>query len=367
LFRKTVSAIMMSLLALGTLALVFNVLQAKASGTIRIRIDGSIDPPTAPILSFDNVTYVFTGSVSGSVVVERSNLVVDGNGYTVQGDQTGNGLSLTNISNVTIKNVKVEKFGNGIYLHYSSKNVISGNNITDNNYGIYLSSSSNSTLRDNNMIDNKYSFNVDGMEPSDFINDVDFSNTVDGKAVCYWVNRQDEVVPDDAGYVAIVNSTGITVKNLDLRNSGQGILLAVTGNSTITGNNIADSDYGVALWNSSENRFYHNNFVNNTCQIHDYIWEYPWIIPSINAWDDGYPSGGNYWGDYNGTDADHDGVGDTQYIIDANNTDHYPLMVQYVIPEFSSFIFLPLLMVVMLLSVVVCRIVKFEKRCRKGR
>jgi hypothetical protein len=54
-----------------------------------------------------------------------------------------------------------------------------------------------------------------------------------------------------------------------------------------------------------------------------------------NTWDDGYPSGGNYWSDYNGIDVKSgsyqnetgsDGVGDTPYIIDANNTDHYPLM-----------------------------------------
>jgi hypothetical protein len=36
--------------------------------------------------------------------------------------------------------------------------------------------------------------------------------------------------------------------------------------------------------------------------------------------------GGNYWSGYNGTDSDQDGIGDTPYIIDENNTDHYPLM-----------------------------------------
>jgi hypothetical protein len=52
-----------------------------------------------------------------------------------------------------------------------------------------------------------------------------------------------------------------------------------------------------------------------------------------NTWDDGYPSGGNYWSDYVGVDVEmgpnqdlpgSDGLGDTPYNIDASNTDHYP-------------------------------------------
>ena len=54
-----------------------------------------------------------------------------------------------------------------------------------------------------------------------------------------------------------------------------------------------------------------------------------------HARDDGHPSGCNYWKDYTGTDfysgpyqneTGSDGIGDTPYVIDENNTDHYPLM-----------------------------------------
>ena len=63
--------------------------------------------------------------------------------------------------------------------------------------------------------------------------DVDSSNTVDGKPIYYWVNMLDLIVPMDAGYVALVNCTNIIAENLDLRNNGQGILLVYTTNSTI--------------------------------------------------------------------------------------------------------------------------------------
>ena len=59
---------------------------------------------------------------------------------------------------------------------------------------------------------------------------------------------------------------------------------------------------------------------------------------SANNWDYGYPSGGNYWSDYNGTDVysgpyqnetGSDGKGDTPYSIDEYNVDDYPLMTPW--------------------------------------
>jgi hypothetical protein len=75
-----------------------------------------------------------------------------------------------------------------------------------------------------------------------------------------------------------------------------------------------------------------------------------------NVWDDGIR--GNYWSDYltqypNAAEIDSSGVWNTPYVIDTNNTDHYPLMVQYVIPEFPSFLILPLFLIATILTVII--------------
>jgi hypothetical protein len=63
-------------------------------------------------------------------------------------------------------------------------------------------------------------------------------------------------------------------------------------------------------------RIFHNNFINNTQNVDAYM--------AGGVWDNGVE--GNYWDDYNGSDSDHDGIGDSWYVIDQNNIDHFPLM-----------------------------------------
>ena len=70
----------------------------------------------------------------------------------------------------------------------------------------------------------------------------------------------------------------------------------------------------------------HNNFLNNTDQVINSAGSsYP--LTFRYEWNDS--NSGNYWSDYNGTDANHNGIGDTPYVIDSNNQDNYPLMTPY--------------------------------------
>jgi parallel beta-helix repeat protein len=427
--KRLVSGIMLTLLLTSMSTLAFNIQPVRASGTIYIRADGSIDPPTAPISTLDNVTYIFTNNIYDGIVVERNNIVVDGRGYTRQGYGSGVGFYLGGIGNVTIEDTNIEGFDRGVFLGLASYNVLSGNNITNNGWGIYLTDSSNNsiiennientdpnsfpypqigvhldtsnnntvskntidtcnhgiwcdssnntavldnnitssiygwgigislwfsfnntvarnnitnndftgvylaasfnnTLRDNSIANNRYNLGTGDAGPG-FINDVDTSNTVNGKPVYYWVSRSNGAVPLDAGYVVLVNCTGIVVQGLNLTHNVQGIVLAYTRNITVKDNNIAENYYGTWCYNSSDNRFFHNNLDNYQLQA---------VVWNSFCWDDGYPSGGNYWSDYVGIDlysglhqneTGSDGIGDTAYVINEDNIDNYPLMKPY--------------------------------------
>jgi parallel beta-helix repeat protein len=234
----------------------------KASGTIFIRADGSVEPATAPIATIDNVTYTFTGALYDEVVVERDNIVVDGKGYAVEGMGSGTGIYLSGRNNVTVRNVEVRGFERGIQLDDSSHNTLSANNVTNNEYGIMLySSSSDNTLRHNAATNNRYNLGVFTDSAPGFIQDIDDSNTVNGKPVYYWVNRQDVAVPLDAGYVVLVNCTRITVSNLNLTNNMQGVALAYTADSIIANNTLTDNFDGIRLDFSSNNNMISGNTI----------------------------------------------------------------------------------------------------------
>jgi parallel beta-helix repeat protein len=125
------------------------------------------------------------------------------------------------------------------------------------------------------------------------------------------------------GIIAPDSSYDNVTDNNIQQNSACGIYVDSSSEDNIYGNSIEQNYIGIWLSSSSSNSIYHNNFVNNTWQVYTTL--------SINMWDNGYPSGGNYWSDYqtmnpNATEIDSSGIWNRPYVIDTLNQDSYPLM-----------------------------------------
>ena len=108
----------------------------------------------------------------------------------------------------------------------------------------------------------------------------------------------------------------VTDNEISLCNCG--IRLRSSNNNILTANTALDNNYGISLRGASNNNIYHNNLINNT--------NYNAHGKHANQWDSG--SAGNYYSDYNGTDSDGDGIGDTPHPIPGGggSIDCFPLM-----------------------------------------
>jgi len=325
------------------LTLTLDIRQVEANGTIYIRADGSIDPPTAPISTVEDIKYTFISDINDSIVVERDNIVVEGAGYTLHGRGAGYGIYLSYRNNVTLQTIRITNFICGIKLHYSTNNALIGNTVSGNDLGIELCYSSDNTLirntvssstqygirllhssgnalfgnkafstniygillsysSGNSLVGNNVSSNIDGIRvASSSDNNVlagnNVSRNVRGLHVCY--------------------SSGNSLVGNNASNNGDGFRLWSSKNNTLAGNYALNNDDGIHLEASSSNTIFHNNLIDNALQACV-------TVGYANIWNNGVE--GNYWSDDTGIDVNHDGIGDIQYEIDSGNVDHYPLM-----------------------------------------
>lgn len=333
--------------------------------SITIHVDGSVSPSSAPIKCSGNV-YTFTENYSGSLTVLKSGIMIDGAGFTLQGNGsilesdgsstfiqfTEAGIQLNNADNVEIKNLKLVGYaalilfdgscshnsvhdnvllgelGTGILarnnfedntlasnnftiLEYaisiedSQNNLISGNVITkQSSGGITLNSGSNNTVSQNLICDCSWeSIRFGGSSSGNRI----VNNTITGTST------------------AIYGAKASVIAQNNLTRNGYAI--AQAENCTISENIIKDNDIGIQGSDTYNNSIYLNNFVNNTLQAGYLVYKEGRAPLQANTWQNWYNwSQGNYWSDYNGADADGNGIGDTPYIVDVNNRDYAPLV-----------------------------------------
>jgi parallel beta-helix repeat protein len=143
----------------------------------------------------------------------------------------------------------------GLLIEFSDNNYIQGNYIKDNpQEGMTLLYSSHNILRENYMEGNGYNFGVIAYNSlKHFIHDIDTTNFVDEKPIYYWINKTGGKIPEDAGYVGIINSANVEVRGLKLAKNLQGVLLAFSSSITIKDTSTVYNKWGFHLFFSNNN------------------------------------------------------------------------------------------------------------------
>ena len=166
-----------------------------------------------------------------------------------------NGIRLTNSDNNVIEDnliednkygILIEPYKTDYAIYESENNSLYGNEIRNNEFGLKLDRSENTVMRNNILENNEYNFGVRGDKLSHFIHDIDTSNTINGKPIYYIVDQSYTTVDSssNAGYVAVVNSDHVTIKDLSIGNNIQCILTAYSKDCSIE--NITAYNFSIA-------------------------------------------------------------------------------------------------------------------------
>jgi len=304
---------MLTLLLVDILTIEFNVHPVKTEATtlmvpnnyptIQAAIDAAVSGST--ILAKN-------GTYTENVVINKMLSLLGENCETtiIDGGGTEDSVRIS-ANNVTISGFTIKNSGQGYYDGIALNHVINcnvhGNTITDNSFGIILSSSDNNSIVENNITANRH--HGIGLWDSSNYNNV-FGNKITSN---YY-----------AGIEIYYSDSNLIMRNVIAANGVGGIYVTESSRNTITENNFTQpSGLGSieVQHSSSYNMIFHNNFYAN-----DRFQASVDADCHGNLWDNGCPSGGNYWRNCTGKDENGDGICDSAYVIDGNNKDNYPLI-----------------------------------------
>jgi len=284
----------------------------------------------------NRATSIIDGSRTGTVIsvfadfVNISRLTIR-NGYQIPhityGIQIGKWEH--GCQNVTVYDNILSANDIGIFVYYSNNITILNNLLSSNFIGIQTTLSSDNRIERNNLVNNEEGIGVGSGANNNVIIDNDISicgfgihvgwsmgNVIAGNTIS---------LSTSAGIRFDASNNNSIIGNTITLSSREGIVLFGSDNNAVMENEVAQNGWdGIAVWYSEGNQIYHNNFRINTRQAGSYA-------ESTNAWDNGFPSGGNYWSDYtmrypSAQELDDSGIWDTPYVLDGNNQDNYSLM-----------------------------------------
>ncbi|MCK4444680.1 MAG: right-handed parallel beta-helix repeat-containing protein [Thermoplasmata archaeon] len=243
---------------------------------------------------------------------------------------------LANCTDVTVENQNVSYASAGVSLGFSDRIVVANNSASYPGWGILLQYTTNSTVKNNSFSGKNFlGIRLWGSEDNAVVNNTLASEERGGAGTFIQMYSKNNSILyneiSDYSYGVMLDSTSHNIfENNTVSNSWTGVYAAYSEYNVLANNTISDNFRGLLFSSdTANNRIYHNKILYNTIQAEDM---------ESNIWDNGYPSGGNHWSDYNGQDQcsgpsqdicpDPDGIGDTQYDIDLDSMDHYPLVNQ---------------------------------------
>jgi parallel beta-helix repeat protein len=275
----------------------------------------------------------FFGNLNAVTVAQSSNVVIADNSIL---NGTGEGIVLDTASAVGIGNNTLWSNSIGIKLTTSSGNTISYNNVSHSvNNALTLTLSPGNNITWNDLWDNRHAITLSSSNGNLISgNNVSLTNV---ETVQLSLSSFNDVtnnnITHNSFYGVRIDSTSNnnTVSGNNISWNGQdGIEVDSSDNTEIIANTVSNNGVGIGLSAASGSIVYHNNIIGNTVQASD--------STATNAWNDSYPSGGNYWSDYSPTcqdwhngsftpqaTGDWDGICDFQLDIDADSADFYPL------------------------------------------
>jgi parallel beta-helix repeat protein len=262
----------------------------------------------------------FDNSVENNTVNGKPILCLEGISDYVAEKNVGQVL-FVKCNRIRVENLSISNVDFPMMLEKTNNTIIKGNNITESAYGMWISSSLNISIVGNHIANCGECIEIEGSPGGNFVSGNTLINSSCGVGIVGF-SVFDRILPFRSTLVCN-----------NIANNVNGLVVWFALNWGIIENNITGSTER-GIWisqgirdNQTSNCYYHNNVINNTEQI---FFQYK----STYAWDNGFLEG-NYWSDYNGTDSDGDGIGDTPKILNSINSDKYPLMKPYVRGDYN--------------------------------
>ncbi len=231
-------------------------------------------------------TCTLTTDVGESIQIKNNDITLDGNGHTIRGNGTGIGVYVQGnyaeyLTDVVIANLTIENFSIGINTRYVKNSMLANNVIRSNQsgiiiargnelivkdnaiannsmYGVRFDFAKNTTLRNNAISGNtEMSLYLQQQLDEYYDQDIDASNTLNGKSIVYLVRARDMEygAEDQVGIFYCIFCENVVLRDAEITDNNVGVFLWKSANVQVRDTVLSRNDYAVMAYYSNNNTF----------------------------------------------------------------------------------------------------------------